>query len=203
MEYDLTLGWDLALSIQLLLIAVFILLVYRIIRISKNDARTGGPEYRSVAILVLGDIGRSPRMMYHAQSFAGLNFQTSIIAYKGGLVLWLENDVLTTLWIGSKPLPSLLSMSHVRFLYISEPPKFISKLPRALFLVLAPFKVIQQVWSIVDAFIFQIAYPPQYIVVQVCLTCWQPTEGLLTVSLESSYHPYFSHSMASLLVAWK
>lgn len=83
MEYDPTLGWDLALSIQLLLAASFILLVYRVFRISRQDVRSGGPEYRSVAILVLGDIGRSPRMMYHAQSFANINFQTFIIGYRG------------------------------------------------------------------------------------------------------------------------
>ena len=38
---------------------------------------------RSVAILVLGDIGRSPRMMYHAQSFAELGFMTDLIGYGG------------------------------------------------------------------------------------------------------------------------
>lgn len=40
---------------------------------------------RSVAILVLGDIGRSPRMMYHAQSFAENGFVTDLIGY-GGMV---------------------------------------------------------------------------------------------------------------------
>jgi beta-1,4-mannosyltransferase len=38
---------------------------------------------RFVAVLVLGDIGRSPRMMYHAQSFADNGFQTHIIGYGG------------------------------------------------------------------------------------------------------------------------
>jgi hypothetical protein len=38
---------------------------------------------RSVAILVLGDIGRSPRMMYHAQSFAENGFMTDLIGYGG------------------------------------------------------------------------------------------------------------------------
>jgi hypothetical protein len=38
---------------------------------------------RSVAILVLGDIGRSPRMMYHAQSFAENDFVTDLVGYGG------------------------------------------------------------------------------------------------------------------------
>ena len=41
------------------------------------------PTLRSVAILVLGDIGRSPRMMYHAESFATNKFQTYIVGYGG------------------------------------------------------------------------------------------------------------------------
>ncbi|KAG8834373.1 mannosyltransferase [Serendipita sp. 399] len=67
---------------------------------------------------------------------------------------------------GSKPLPSLLSMSHVQFLYIPEPPRFISNLPRTLFLLAMPAKIAIQVWGILDAFIFQIPNPPQYILVQ-------------------------------------
>jgi beta-1,4-mannosyltransferase len=41
------------------------------------------PLRRSVAILVLGDVGRSPRMMYHAESFATLPFKTYMIGNKG------------------------------------------------------------------------------------------------------------------------
>lgn len=44
----------------------------------------GNRSSRSVAILVLGDIGRSPRMMYHAQSFADSGFVTYLIGYGGG-----------------------------------------------------------------------------------------------------------------------
>lgn len=41
------------------------------------------PSYRSVAVLVLGDIGRSPRMMYHSESFAQNGFETFVVGYKG------------------------------------------------------------------------------------------------------------------------
>lgn len=41
------------------------------------------PSLRSVAIIVLGDVGRSPRMMYHAESFATNGFQTYVIGNKG------------------------------------------------------------------------------------------------------------------------
>lgn len=38
---------------------------------------------RSVVVFVLGDVGRSPRMMYHAESFANNGFETYIVGYKG------------------------------------------------------------------------------------------------------------------------
>lgn len=44
---------------------------------------TQRPTLRSVAIVVLGDVGRSPRMMYHAESFAKNGFQTYIIGNRG------------------------------------------------------------------------------------------------------------------------
>jgi beta-1,4-mannosyltransferase len=47
---------------------------------------------RSVAILVLGDIGRSPRMMYHAESFAKLQFETFFVGYGGKLFLANEDS---------------------------------------------------------------------------------------------------------------
>jgi beta-1,4-mannosyltransferase len=41
------------------------------------------PSMRSVAVLVLGDVGRSPRMMYHAESFAKSGFETFVVGYEG------------------------------------------------------------------------------------------------------------------------
>lgn len=52
---------------------------------------------RSVAILVLGDIGRSPRMMYHAQSFAENGFQTDVIGYGGMLHASFTHKPLTAM----------------------------------------------------------------------------------------------------------
>jgi voltage-gated potassium channel Kch len=43
----------------------------------------GHPRPRSAAVVVLGDIGRSPRIMYHAQSFALNGFETYVVGYEG------------------------------------------------------------------------------------------------------------------------
>ncbi|KAF9229756.1 glycosyltransferase family 33 protein [Gyrodon lividus] len=104
------------------------------------------PRFRSVAIIVLGDVGRSPRMMYHAESFAKLEFSTYLIGYRE-----------------SKPVPSLTSLPHVRFCYLTEPPSFLAKVP---FVLAAPAKIAQQVMSILYALMFAIPYPPEFIMVQ-------------------------------------
>ncbi|KIJ45070.1 glycosyltransferase family 33 protein [Sphaerobolus stellatus SS14] len=107
------------------------------------------PLHRSVAVVVLGDVGRSPRIMYHAQSFASNDFETYVIGYKG-----------------SRVIPSLLTIPRVRFVYLPEPPSFISKLPRHLFLLLAPIKVVYQLVTIFSALFYSLKEPPQYILVQ-------------------------------------
>lgn len=41
------------------------------------------PEDEHVQVLVLGDIGRSPRMQYHAISLAKMGRKVDLIGYKG------------------------------------------------------------------------------------------------------------------------
>lgn len=70
-----------ATDIILTILAIWLpILVWR--RFTKVQARKPLVN-RTVAIVVLGDIGRSPRMMYHAESFAKAGFDTTIVGYKG------------------------------------------------------------------------------------------------------------------------
>ncbi|RDB29215.1 Chitobiosyldiphosphodolichol beta-mannosyltransferase [Hypsizygus marmoreus] len=102
---------------------------------------------RSVAIIVLGDIGRSPRMMYHAQSFAENDFVTDIIGYRG-----------------SKPIPALERLPRVQLRYLPKPPKHLGRmLPFTLF---APIKILHQIASILYVALIQIPKPPEFILVQ-------------------------------------
>ncbi|POY71615.1 hypothetical protein BMF94_5308 [Rhodotorula taiwanensis] len=80
---------------------------------------------KSVALVVLGDIGRSPRMLYHADSFARHGFETRIVAHRG-----------------SSPPQSLTENARVRFDYLETPLAWVSKLPRPLFLLFAPLKIV-------------------------------------------------------------
>ncbi|THU90753.1 hypothetical protein K435DRAFT_781064 [Dendrothele bispora CBS 962.96] len=101
---------------------------------------------RTVAILVLGDIGRSPRMMYHAESFAENDFMTYLVGYGG-----------------SKPIPSLETLPRVQLRYLSEPPTVLKSLP---FIISAPFKITHQIASILKELLIRIPEPPEYLLVQ-------------------------------------
>ena len=80
--------WDLLTNstlLQLIYLIVFSCVVWLLL--SRKLSSIHGPSPRSVAILVLGDVGRSPRMMYHAESFAKLQFETFLVGYKGTCAL--------------------------------------------------------------------------------------------------------------------
>ncbi|PAV21780.1 glycosyltransferase family 33 [Pyrrhoderma noxium] len=123
---------------------------------------------RSVVIVVLGDIGRSPRMMYHAESFATARFKTYVVGYGG-----------------SCPIPSLERL-NVQLIHLNELPVPIRKLP---FLILAPLKIIIQVASLLHTLLVYIPHPPEYIMVQnppsiptlalVQLVCWSRGSKLI------------------------
>jgi beta-1,4-mannosyltransferase len=66
--------------VQLIAIAIFIYVTWHLL---SPPTQHKSPVLRSVAILVLGDIGRSPRMMYHAESFAKNDYETFLIGYPG------------------------------------------------------------------------------------------------------------------------
>lgn len=48
------------------------------------------PEDEHIQILVLGDIGRSPRMQYHAISVAKHGRKVDIVGYKGQSSIFIE-----------------------------------------------------------------------------------------------------------------
>ncbi|KAJ7806165.1 mannosyltransferase [Mycena olivaceomarginata] len=100
---------------------------------------------RSVVIVVLGDIGRSPRMMYHAESFLENDFFTDIIGYGGSALI-----------------PSLL---RAKIRYLPEPTKLPDWMPPLPFIISGPIKVVLQVLYIFIE-LFTIPNPPEFILVQ-------------------------------------
>ncbi|XP_063994829.1 chitobiosyldiphosphodolichol beta-mannosyltransferase-like [Diachasmimorpha longicaudata] len=70
---------------------------------------------KSVCIVVLGDIGRSPRMQYHGISFLKEGFNVDIVGYAG-----------------SQPLEDLQKHQNVRIRYLKPVPMWNDRLPKLL-----------------------------------------------------------------------
>ncbi|OWF46487.1 Chitobiosyldiphosphodolichol beta-mannosyltransferase [Mizuhopecten yessoensis] len=76
----------------------------------------------SVCIIVLGDLGRSPRMLYHAKSFAKEGYEVDLVGYSGSK---LHEDIQINRRISRH--------------YLWEPPIFVKYVPRLLAYVLKVF----------------------------------------------------------------
>ena len=75
-----------------------------------------------VTVVVLGDLGRSPRMNYHALSLSEEGFEVNLVGFAG-----------------SKPQIEVLSNEHITLTYMRPAPQSLSKLPRLLAYILKVF----------------------------------------------------------------
>lgn len=100
---------------------------------------------RSVAVVVLGDVGRSPRMQYHTASLAGLpDTQVSLVGYSG-----------------EQCIESVERNPSVRQYLLGSP---FAKLPRSLFLLWAPLKVLYQIFQLFWTLLVVIPAPSHILV---------------------------------------
>ncbi|KAJ9239432.1 CAZyme family GT33 [Paecilomyces variotii] len=93
----------------------------------QSTARGKGP----FQVLVLGDIGRSPRMQYHALSIAKRGGQVDIIGYQ-------ESDIH----------PDITANPRISIVPLSAHPSFLQTSNKILFLFFGPLKVVFQLWSL-------------------------------------------------------
>ncbi|XP_059156816.1 chitobiosyldiphosphodolichol beta-mannosyltransferase-like [Physella acuta] len=103
---------------------VFILLYLLINKLAKTP--------RHVCVVVLGDIGRSPRMQYHALSFAEEGFRVYLVGYKG-----------------STPHEKVLQNENIQIYHVAEHPAFISRIPKIFgYFVKAVWQTISLGWTL-------------------------------------------------------
>jgi beta-1,4-mannosyltransferase len=127
----------------------------------KNAEKSGYASYQahkdsdgifrahaSVHVVVLGDIGRSPRMQYHALSIAARGGRAVIIGY-------VDSDVH----------PDIQANRLISILPIPAFPKSLQTNSKLLFLLTAPLKVLHQVWSLYYALGYKTA-PAKWMLVQ-------------------------------------
>lgn len=134
-------------SVLLLSALAFLFLYIAVYRAPSITSRSS--LGRSAAVVVLGDVGRSPRMCYHVESLADEGWKVSIIGY------------------GGSKLPSSIQRSSVKFQKMREVPSWIAKSPRLAFVVVAPFKLFWQSAALFWNVALVVQPPPEVIFVQV------------------------------------
>ncbi|KAJ2568360.1 mannosyltransferase [Coemansia sp. RSA 1813] len=97
---------------------------------TSSDQTQKSRPAKAVAILVLGDIGHSPRMQYHAISLARAGHKVELVGYEG-----------------SRPMEQVLVSPNITVRHIRALPRPTSA-PRAIFYLYAPIKVICQVFML-------------------------------------------------------
>ncbi|KAI0132925.1 glycosyl transferase group 1 [Xylariales sp. AK1849] len=105
------------------IVILFMLLPSRYVK--HSPASAGSVR---VQILVLGDIGRSPRMQYHALSIARHGGSVDLIGYHE-----------------SPPHPDLLNNTKVKICPLALPPAALKSIP---FILSGPLKVLWQIWTL-------------------------------------------------------
>jgi beta-1,4-mannosyltransferase len=136
------LSWRIfAASIAAIVLPILLTGLYVIRRIRHKPLR------KHVAmIIVLGDMGRSPRMMYHASSFARHEWEAVLVGYDDTPLM-----------------PSLLETPHIHPRPIASPPKMIMRLP---WIARAPVRILYQIISVLQIALFTLPIHPEVIMVQ-------------------------------------
>lgn len=104
-------------------------------------------ESVSVQVLVLGDIGRSPRMQYHALSVARHGGRVDLIGYHE-----------------SPPHPDILANPRIKIYPLAPPPSLL-KYQSIPFIIAGPLKVLWQVWTLIRVLGYQTP-PARWLLVQ-------------------------------------
>jgi beta-1,4-mannosyltransferase len=124
------------------------------------------PEDEHVQVLVLGDIGRSPRMQYHAISLVKTGRKVDLIGYKGPYTyVCIFICILLSMVTETARHPELIGKPNVALHALTPTPEWITwgNLP---FFLTIPCKVIIQFWTLWNALAYQ-TQPAKWIILQV------------------------------------
>ncbi|ELR03893.1 hypothetical protein GMDG_06427 [Pseudogymnoascus destructans 20631-21] len=113
------------------------------------DASKLEPEI-SVQVLVLGDIGRSPRMQYHAISIAKHGGRVDVIGYQESALH-----------------PGLVDNPLIAIVPLAPPPSILSLAQKCgvPFIIIGPLKVLWQIWTLFHVLGYK-AKPSRWLLVQ-------------------------------------
>jgi beta-1,4-mannosyltransferase len=123
------------------------------------------PEDEHIQILVVGDIGRSPRMQYHAISAAKHGRHVDLVGYRGEPPTHLDSTrMISKRYTETARHPGLIGKSNVNLYPLSPQPEWIAWGTMPLLAI--PYKVIHQFCTLFYTLMY--ATPaPQWIIIQV------------------------------------
>ncbi|KAI9637249.1 glycosyl transferases group 1-domain-containing protein [Dioszegia hungarica] len=130
----------------LLVMALFVLPYVSFFFLLHRHLATKPARFGSAIVLVLGDFGRSPRMMYHAKSLVGHGWETVVVAYG-------ETD----------PIPALLESPHLHLQYLSPLPFPLNLLPWPL---RAPLRLLLQCFGMLYTVLWSVPFHTEFMLVQ-------------------------------------
>lgn len=144
---DSVLNIAFCLSTAITLVILFLPSQYQPGTSSATNAQHGSQKPKtSVQILVLGDIGRSPRMQYHALSIANRGGQVVIIGYKGTVLCLVDAmSSIDRLDIESDPHPDIVSHPNISIVPLHPHPAILQTSNKLLFTIYGPLKVLFQI----------------------------------------------------------
>eukprot|EP00933_Yihiella_yeosuensis_P018016 TRINITY_DN14955_c1_g1_i1.p1 TRINITY_DN14955_c1_g1~~TRINITY_DN14955_c1_g1_i1.p1 ORF type:complete len:492 (-),score=77.91 TRINITY_DN14955_c1_g1_i1:66-1541(-) len=119
-------------------IAVVLSLLVIVCFVYGRTSSYGSDDAPNVTVLVLGDIGRSPRMQYHSLSLAKHGCNVSLVGYPG-----------------AQPMDDIKTNPRIRLAHI-EPLAVPAKLP---FTVRAVLKVVSLLWQLFVLLMFKVPRP--------------------------------------------
>ncbi|OQV09491.1 hypothetical protein CLAIMM_13608 isoform 1 [Cladophialophora immunda] len=133
---------------MLLTVLVAISTLVTILLLLLPSPRHAADQQCSVQVVVLGDLGRSPRMQYHALSIATHGGRVQLVGYR-------ETD----------PLPDLVAHPGVTIVPLTPAPRWLQTRNKLLFLLFGPLKALLQTWTLWNTLGYATA-PCQWMLVQ-------------------------------------
>ncbi|POS74282.1 chitobiosyldiphosphodolichol beta-mannosyltransferase [Diaporthe helianthi] len=127
--------------------AVVLTLLVAVFLLSPTTYRPAAKRHVTAQVLVLGDIGRSPRMQYHALSIAKHGGTVELIGYHESALL-----------------PALTKLPNVTVCALGAPPALLRS-KSAPFIITGPLKVLWQVFNLFHVLLYD-TQPAQWLLVQ-------------------------------------
>lgn len=156
-------------------LAVVVLTIFSIFLLSLPSTYGAESRFTSaraktelrVQIAVLGDIGRSPRIQYHALSIAKHGGMVDVVGYTGRVFFFPKVGTIIAHDLKDSAVhPDIQSCERIKVHSLPVSPKFLRTDNRVLFLILAPAKVLLQTFGLCYALGYCTA-PAKWLLVQV------------------------------------